>query len=128
MTELHAAPEPDAARPSDGRTRVALSNALVRIWKEHYGRGPTSARAIVDGSMVFVILQDGLTRNEETLLAAGRQQVVRDFRAAFMDTMREHFNAAVAEITGRAVLAHECQMVFEPTMTVEIFVLDGPIQ
>jgi hypothetical protein len=34
----------------------------------------------------------------------------------------------VAEITGRAVLAHEYQMMFEPTMTVEIFVLDGPIR
>jgi uncharacterized protein YbcI len=128
MTELRAVPEPDVVRPSDGRTRVALSNALVRIWKEHYGRGPTSARAIIDGNMVFVILQDGLTRNEETLLAAGRQQVVRDFRATFMDTMREHFNAAVTEITGREVLAHEGQMTFEPTMTIEIFVLDGPIQ
>jgi uncharacterized protein YbcI len=128
MTELHAVPEPDVVRPSDGRARVALSNALVRIWKEHYGRGPTSARAVVDGNMVFVILQDGLTRNEETLLAAGRQQVVRDFRATFMDTMREHFNAAVSEITGRTVLAHEGQMTFEPTMTIEIFVLDGPIQ
>ena len=127
MTELQAPADAALVKPSDGHLRVALSNALVRVWKERYGRGPTSARAIVDGNMIFVVLQDGLTRNEETLLAAGHHQAVRDFRACFMDTMRDEVTAEVQALTGRTVLAHEGQMILDPPMTVETFVLDGPI-
>jgi uncharacterized protein YbcI len=128
MTDLQEPSAAEVLKHRDGRLRVAISNAVVRLWKEHYGRGPTSARTIIDDNLVFVVLQDGLTRSEETLLAAGQAQAVRDIRGAFMDAMRDRFDAALAEITGQRVLAHEGQMVFDPTMTVEIFVLDGPIQ
>jgi uncharacterized protein YbcI len=124
MTDLEAR-APQSTDRGNGRMRVALSNALVGVWKENYGRGPTGARTIIDGTMVFVVLQDGLTRNEETLLAAGHERTVREFRLCFQETMREKFQTLVEEITGRKVLAHESQFLFEPTMTIEVFVLDA---
>jgi uncharacterized protein YbcI len=113
---------------SGGQLRVAMANAMVGIWKEHYGRGPTAARAFFEGQFVFVVLEDGLTRNEQTLLEAGHEDVVRQFRLCFQETMRPEFQAAVERLTGRAVLAHECQFTFAPMMTFEIFVLDGPVE
>jgi uncharacterized protein YbcI len=127
MTELHAR-ELQGVEHGDGRLRVAISNALVSIWKQDYGRGPTAARTIIDQSLIFVVLQDGLTRNEETLLAAGHEAVVRDFRMCFMDTMSGKFIASVEEVTGGRVLTHACQVAFAPTMTIETFVLDAPLQ
>jgi uncharacterized protein YbcI len=126
MTELRVPIQPSTEQ-GDGRMRVALSNALVGIWKEHYGRGPTTARSIVDGNLLVVVLQDGLTRNEETLLAAGHEDAVRNFRLCFQETMRERFDAAVETITGRRVVAHQCQILFGPAMTIETYVLDRPI-
>jgi uncharacterized protein YbcI len=126
MPELHARAL-HAVDHSEGRLRVAISNALVSIWKQDYGRGPTAARTIVDQNLVFVVLQDGLTRNEQTLLAAGHEAAVRDFRMCFMETMSEKFIASVEEVTGGHVLTHASQVAFAPAMTIETFVLDGPL-
>jgi uncharacterized protein YbcI len=127
MTEMRARDLQDSEH-GDGRLRVAISNALVSIWKQDYGRGPTAARTIVDQSLIFVVLRDGLTRNEETLLAAGHESAVRDFRLCFMETMSAKFVASVERITGGRVLTHASQVAFAPTMTIETFVLDGPPQ
>jgi uncharacterized protein YbcI len=127
MTQLHAR-DVQSSEHGDGRLRVAISNALVSIWKHDYGRGPTAARTIVDQSLIFVVLQDGLTRNEETLLAAGHEAAVRDFRLCFMDTMSAKFIASVEDVTGGRVVTHACQVAFAPTMTIETFVLDGPLR
>jgi uncharacterized protein YbcI len=113
---------------SGGPLRVAMSNAMVRIWKQHYGRGPTAARAFFEAQFVFVVLEDGLTRNEQTLLDAGHEDAVRQFRLCFQETMRSEFQAEVERLTGRTVLAHECQFTFAPMMTFEIFVLDAPVE
>jgi uncharacterized protein YbcI len=127
MTQLHVT-DLQGTEHGDGRLRVAISNALVSIWKHDYGRGPTAARTIVDQNLIFVVLQDGLTRNEETLLAAGHEAAVRDFRMCFMETMGAKFVASIEEITGARVVTHASQVAFAPTMTIETFVLDGPLQ
>jgi uncharacterized protein YbcI len=124
MTEVET--RPGGAGEHDGRLRVAISNALVAIWKEHYGRGPTSARTFLESRFVFVVLEDGLTCNEQTLLNAGHEQAVRDFRLCFQETMYDAFRSTMEELTRRQVMAHECQFSFAPAMTFEIFVLDGP--
>jgi uncharacterized protein YbcI len=124
MTELDT--RPGGAGEHDGRLRVAISNAMVGIWKEHYGRGPTSARTFLESRFVFVVLEDGLTRGEQTLLEAGHEQAVREFRLCFQETMHEAFRSTMEQLTGRRVVTHECQFSFAPAMTFEIFVLDGP--
>lgn len=114
------APVADA---STGEMRAKLANAMVGLKKEHYGRGPTAAKAWLLDDYVFVVLEGGLTRNEETLLAAGREDVVRSYRLTFQETVTATTIGAVEEITGRKVAGYHSQIVFEPTRAFEIFVL-----
>jgi uncharacterized protein YbcI len=69
-------------------------------------------------------MEGGLTRNEETLLADGKADVVRAYRLSFQDTMTRTTTAAVEELTGRKVLSYHSQIVFDPTRSFEIFVLE----
>src|SRR3954465_3692790 len=107
-----------------GSVRTALANAMVGMKKQFYGRGPTAAKAWLLDDYVLVAMEGGLTRNEETLLADGKQDVVRMYRLSFQETMGETTMAAVTEITGRAVLTYHSQIAFNPTRTFEIFLLE----
>ena len=113
------------AMPSEpgGSVRAALANAMVAMKKEFYGRGPTAAKAWVLDDYVFVVLEGGLTRNEETLLADGKEDLVRRYRLSFQETMRTEMTEAVTEITGREVLDYQSQIVFDPPRAFELFVL-----
>jgi len=106
-----------------GSVRTAIANAIVAIFKQHYGKGPTGAKAWILDDYVFVALEGGLTRNEETLVADGKQDVVRSYRLAFQETMRVEAMRAVAELAGREVLDYHSQIVFDPVRAFEIFVL-----
>jgi uncharacterized protein YbcI len=111
-----------------GSVRAALANAMVGMKKQYYGRGPTAAKAWLLDDYVFVALEDGLTRNEETMLADGKEDDVRRYRLSFQETMGPTVMAAVAEITGRRVLTYHSQIVFDPVRTFEIFVLEPQAQ
>jgi uncharacterized protein YbcI len=106
-----------------GAMRADLARAMVGLKKEYYGRGPTAAKAWILDNYVFVALEGGLTRNEETLLADGKHDLVRRYRLSFQETMSETTMGAVAHITGRDVLTYHSQIVFDPTRSFEIFVL-----
>ena len=107
-----------------GSVRSALANAMVGMKKQYYGRGPTAAKAWILDDYVFVALEGGLTRNEETLLEDGKEDVVRGYRLSFQETMSDVTMAAVAEITGRKVLTYHSQITFHPARAFEIFVLE----
>jgi uncharacterized protein YbcI len=92
--------------------------------KQYYGRGPTAAKAWILDDYVFVAMEGGLTRNEETLLEDGKEDVVRGYRLSFQETMGPTTMAAVEEITGRRVLTYHSQIVFDPMRAFEIFVLE----
>src|SRR3954463_4028840 len=70
-----------------GSVRAALANAMVGMKKQFYGRGPTAAKAWILDDYVFVALEGGLARNEETMLAAGRVDDVRRYRLSFQEVM-----------------------------------------
>ncbi len=108
----------------DGSLRSALATAMVGLKKKYYGRGPTAAKAWLLDDYVFVALDGGLTRNEETLLDDGKDDLVRRYRLSFQETMSDTTTAAVEELTGRRVLTYHSQIVFRPTRSFEIFVLE----
>jgi uncharacterized protein YbcI len=123
--ELIAAAEGETdERP--GSLRMALSNAMVGLKKQYYGKGPSRARTYLMDEYVFIVMEGGLTRSEETLLAAGKSDLIRNYRLAFQETVTHTTTQAVAELTGREVLTYHSQILFEPTRVFEIFVLDGP--
>ncbi len=106
-----------------GSLRAALANAMVGLKKRYYGRGPEAAKAYVEDDYIFVVLEGGLTRNEETLLAHGKQDLVRQYRLAFQETVAPTATGAVEELTGRRVVGYHSQVVFDPMRAFEIFVL-----
>ena len=107
-----------------GSLRTALANAMVGLKKQLYGRGPTAAKAWILDDYVFVVLEGGLTRNEETLLADGKENLVREYRLSFQETVGATAMSAVEELVGRRVLNYHSQIVFDPPRTFEIFVLE----
>lgn len=111
-----------------GSVRTALANAMVGMKKQLYGRGPTAAKAWILDDYVFVAMEGGLTRNEETLLADGKEDLVRSYRLSFQETVGPKVMAAVAELVGRDVLTYHSQIVFDPPRMFEIFVLEHQSQ
>ena len=112
----------------EGSVRAAISNAMVALKKQYYGRGPERAKTYINDDYVFCVLEGGLTRNEETLLEAGEEHLIRQYRLRFQEAVSQTIRTAVEDVTGRRVLAYHSQIVFEPDRAFEIFVLDGPPQ
>ncbi len=106
--------------------RAAISNAMVGLKKQFYGKGPTKAKTFLNDNYVFCVLEGGLTRNELTLLEAGEAELVRTFRLRFQAAMTKPTTEAVEQITGCTVLSYHSQIVFDPDRAFEIFVLDEP--
>ena len=112
---------------AEGSALAAISNAMVALKKQYYGRGPERAKTYINDDYVFCVLEGGLTRNEETLLAAGETDVVRSYRLRFQEIMRDRLISIVEAATGRRVLDYHSQIVFDPPRAFEIFVLDAPL-
>jgi len=107
-----------------GRTAAMISNAITRLHREHYGRGATTTRTIIQRNYVVCFLDDIYTPVERTLIEAGRAEAVRETRGIFQDAMGEKFSEAVEQATGRKVIAFMSQVHFEPDMAAEVFVLE----
>jgi uncharacterized protein YbcI len=102
----------------------AISNGITRLHRDHYGRGATTVRTIMQRNYVVCFLEDIYTPIERTLIDAGRVDAVRETRTIFQDTMKPHFVEIVENALGRKVLAFMSQVCFDPDMSAEIFVLE----
>jgi uncharacterized protein YbcI len=107
--------------------RAEISNAMVGLMKDFYGKGPTKAKTFLNDNYVFCVMEGGLTRNEETLIQRGHEDLVRNYRLRFQEAMEEPTVEAIQRITGRSVIGYHSQIVFNPERAFEIFVLDRPI-
>ena len=85
---------------------MRVSNAMVALHKEQFGRGPTKARSHFAGPDTLVsVLENTLLPAEVALVEMGQQERVQESRMFFQTATREKFIAAVEEITGRKVVA-----------------------
>ena len=107
-----------------GPTSLLIANAIVRLYVAHGGRGPTKARAFVDGDVVVCVLENVLTPIERTLVARGYERDVRELRTTFQDALREQMEGEVAEITDRPVRALFSQLDPAADAAVEVFLLE----
>jgi len=74
-----------------GDVLTAISDGLVALLKEYYGRGPTRAKCYFQDDLVVCILRGGFSRVEETLLEGGRGSAVIEQRMEFQELMRGRF-------------------------------------
>ena len=91
---------------TEGEVLLQLSNEMVRIYKDIFGRGPTRARADWAGpDAVVCTLEDTLTPVERRMAKLGEHQKLREVRIFFQHASEDDFRASVERITGRAVRA-----------------------
>jgi uncharacterized protein YbcI len=101
-----------------------ICDAAVRLLREYTGRGPTKAKATVNGDSVMILLGDTLTKGERRLAADGKADRVLQLRHDYQLTMGDELIAAVEEAVGRKVIAFMSQNHIDPDLAVEVFVLE----
>src|SRR4051795_12435227 len=85
---------------------TAISNAMVALHKEQFGRGPTQARSHFAGpDALLCVMDDALLPAESKMVQMGEQQRVRESRMFFQVATADQFVASVETITGRTVRA-----------------------
>ena len=110
-------------RETHGDVLTAISDGMVALLKEFYGRGPTRAKSYYHDDLVVCLLRGGFTRVEETLLEGGRGPAVIHQRMEFQDLMRERFEAVVEAATGRKVIGFMSGNQQHPDIMCEVFIL-----
>jgi uncharacterized protein YbcI len=110
---------------SSGRLLTAVSNALVALHKEQFGRGPTGARAHFAGPDTLVcLLEDALLPAERALVKLEEQQHVREARLFMQAATADRFISTVEELVGRKVRAFSSALDADEAMAFEIFVFE----
>jgi uncharacterized protein YbcI len=121
--------ELEHASLSGGRLLSAISNRIVGILRDHYGRGPMKAKTYaLDDIIVVVMRGSGFTPLEKTIMESGDPDRVVDMRHDFQRMMTRRFTETIEELTGRKVLAFLSQAHVEPDLTLEIFFVDAPLE
>src|SRR4051794_34884390 len=94
--------EPRTRAPDGGNVLAEVSNAMVSLYKNYFGRGPTAARANWSGeNLLTVVLEDTLAPAERNLVKMGEHQRLRDTRTFFQYATVREFCEPVEQITGR---------------------------
>lgn len=109
-----------------GEQLAAVTNGIVQLFSEYYGRGPTKAKSyVLDDRMVVCVLEDTMTTVEQTLVRNGHADMVRQVRLTFQEAMADQFKGVVEEAMGRRVAAYHSQLTMDPDIGFEFFVLEG---
>ena len=104
-----------------GAVRNDLSTALVKLYRELFGRGPESTTThTFDGGYV-TFLRDVLAPHERVLVLGGRTDLVCQARAAIREAERERLIDEVQRVTGRPVLHDSFQFQPERNLAIELF-------
>jgi uncharacterized protein YbcI len=106
-----------------GDVLTAISDGLVALLKEFYGRGPTGAKSYYEDDLVVCVLRGGFSRVEQTLLEGGRGAIVVQQRVEFQQLMRERFEAVIERATGRKVIGFMSGNQQDPDIMCEVFIL-----
>jgi uncharacterized protein YbcI len=102
-----------------------ISRAMVRLYKEHFGRGPESVSTHFSGPDAIVsILGNSLTPVERSLRDLGSRQQLRNIRLMFQHASEEDFRSAVEAACGRKVIGFTSGIDIDHDLSSEVFVLE----
>lgn len=106
-----------------GEMRATISNEIVRLQSEYYGKGPTRAKTYIVEDLVVVVLEESFTRAEKTLIERGDHEAIQDIRRRFQQHMGDSFTSVVEQATGRKVRVFLSETNVEKDVSVETFLL-----
>ena len=112
-----------SAAQTHGDVLTAISDGMVGLMKEYYGRGPTRSKSYYEDDLVVCLLRGGFSRVEQTLLEGGRGASVIHQRMEFQDLMRQRFEAVIERATGRRVIGFMSGNQQDPDIMCEVFIL-----
>jgi uncharacterized protein YbcI len=116
------APDVDARH---GEELAEVTNGIVRLFSEYYGRGPTRAKSyLLDDVYVVTVLRDTMTTVERTLCDGGHGDQVRSVRITFQEAMAESFRGVVEKALSRRVAGYHSQLLVDADIGFELFVLE----
>jgi uncharacterized protein YbcI len=108
-----------------GLMMVELSNAMVQLYKDLFGRGPTKAKTSFAGpDLIVSSLEHSMTRIERHMANAGEHERLRDLRMHFQHLYEEQFVGTVEQITGRKVRAFVSGIDTRRDVLAELFYLE----
>ena len=115
----------DHAAPQGAVLLQDLSNEMVRIYKEQFGRGPTRARSDWAGpDALLCTLEESFTPAEHNLARMGEHQRLRDTRMFFQYATTDQFVGTVEQLTGRKVRAFVSGIDTHRDLSAELFYLE----
>ena len=106
-----------------GDVLTAISDGMVGLLKEFYGRGPTRTKTYYEDDLVVCLLRGGFSRVEQTLLDGGRGSSVIAQRMEFQELMRARFEDVIEHATGRRVIGFMSGNQQGPDIMCEVFIL-----
>ncbi len=106
-----------------GDVLTAISDGIVALLKEFYGRGPTRTKTYFEDDLVVCLLRGGFSRVEQTLLEGGRGSSVIQQRMDFQELMRERFVTVIEHATSRRVIGFMSGNQQDPDIMCEVFIL-----
>src|SRR5438270_11098039 len=110
-----------------GKLLSEVTNRIVGMMREHYGRGPIKAKTYVLDNLIVCVLSDGFIAIERTMMEGGEADRVLEMRRDFQRLMKDRYSETTEELTGRRMLAFLSQAHVEPDLTIEMFLMDGPV-
>ena len=103
-----------------------ISNAMVRLYKEQLGRGPTRVSTRYAGpDTIVVTLEQTMVPAEHALVEMGEPHRMTETRLMLMAAAEGEFREAIESITGRKVRALVCGLSAEADISTKVFYL-GP--
>ncbi len=114
-------------RSHAGELNAAITRAVVRVHSQYVGRGPTKAQTFYRGPVVVTVMENAMTKAEQSLVADGELDVVLNMRQRFQRTMREDLVSEIERLTGAKVIAFMSDNHVEPDLAAELFFLDAPV-
>jgi uncharacterized protein YbcI len=109
MTAVRTPTASTAHAPEASSPLVEISNAMVHLYKEIFGRGPTKTRArFSDADTLVVVLEDTLTVAEHSLVALGEHARVREERLRLHVALEDLKRSEVERIVTRRTVAWVC--------------------
>jgi uncharacterized protein YbcI len=129
MDSDETAPASDSRTDREIPALAEISRAMVKLYKEQFGRGPTRAKTSFAGpDVVICTLEDSFTPAERKLAEMGEHQRLRDTRLYFQYATEDDFRSVIERILRRKVWAFNSSTDTERDVSVEVFHLEPSTQ
>lgn len=103
---------------------AAISREVVVLLKDLIGRGPTKSKTYIHDDCVLLLLREGHTKSEDTMLAAGERGAVAQHRVEISEMIRGPLIEVIERHVGRKVIGFMSSSQQEPDIISFVFVLE----